>query len=284
MSRLTCALILTLTLTLLVPMPLRAEPKESLVFGAIAVGKVSSVKKSLDPLIEYLEKKTGAKITFETGKDYLDTISKFQSGHFDFGYIGPSPYVIATSGEGGADTFKILAGLETKGKPFFHACIIAAKDNVEINGLGDLAGKKFGFGSRQSTLSCYLPCMMLVTAGVFDKLAGYEFLGKHDIVARNVAKGGVDAGGIKESVADKNLKSIKIIAKSDPVYDFLLVAHKTMDEGQYQTIKKALLELDDPKILEAVKPGVTGLVETSDKNYDNLRKVMIEVDKVLGSK
>lgn len=271
------------TLVLSLSVPLYAQPKDSLVFGAIAVGKVSSVKKTLTPLLTYLEEKTGAKITFETGKDYLDTIAKFQSGHFDFGYIGPSPYIIATSGDEGIENFKILAGLETKGKPFFYACIIAAKDNAEINSLEDLPGKKFGFGSRQSTLSCYMPCMMLMEAGVFDQLSGYEFLGKHDIVVRNVAKGSVDAGGVKESEANKNLKRVKIIAKSDPVYDFLIVAHKSMDDGQYQTIKKALLELDDPKILEAVKPGVTGFIETDDSHYDNLRKVMSEVDKKLGT-
>ena len=263
--------------------PAQSAEKDKLVFGAIAVGKVSQVRKTLQPLIDHLQKATGAEISFETGKDYMDTIEKFRSGYFDFGYIGPSPYIIATESELGIDNFKMIGGLETKGKPYYHAVIVADKDNEAINGLEDIKGKKFAFGSRQSTLSCYMPCKMLIQAGVFDTLAGYEFRGKHDIVVRDVALGKFDAGGVKESVAASSLKKIKIIAKSDPVYDFLLIAHKDMDPDQFQKIKDAVLNLKDPDILDAIKPGVTGFIETTDANYDSLRKIMAEVDQKLGS-
>lgn len=258
--------------------------KKQLVFGAIAVGKVSQVRKSMQPLMTYLENETGTHITFETGKDYPDTIKKFQTGYFDFGYIGPSPYIIATSGPEGKNIFNIIAGLETHHKPFFNAVIIAAKENTAINDIDDLKGKKFAFGSRQSTLSCYMPCKMLMDAGVFDTLAGYDFLGKHDKVARYVAMGAFDAGGIKEAVANKHLDKIKIITTSEPVYDFLLVAHHGMDPVQYQKIKTATLRLKDPAVLGSIKKGVTAFIETEDANYDNLRKTMAEVDRQLGQK
>lgn len=256
----------------------QAQKKENLVFGAIAVGKVSKVKKSLQPLLTYLEQKTGTTITFETGKDYADTIEKFQNGYFDFGFIGPSPYVLATSGAEGAGVFNILGGIETKGKPFFHAAIIAAKDNTAINSLEDLKGKKFAFGSRQSTLSFYVPCKMLMDSGVFGTLEKYDFLGKHDKVAKYVAMGGYDAGGIKEAVANKNLDSIKIIAKSLPIYDFLFVAHKGMDAAQTKQLRTALLELKDRAILGSIKKGVTAITPTKDSNYDSLRTVMKKVE------
>ena len=260
-----------------------AVEKDALVFGAIAVGKVSKVRKSLEPFMQYLEKEIGAKISFETGKDYPDTIAKFQSGHFDFGYIGPSPYVIASSGKLGADNFRIVAGLETNSLPYYYAVIIAAKDNAQINIISDFKGKRFAFGSRQSTLSCYMPCKMLMDSGVFDTLAEYKFLGKHDKVARDVSMGRYDGGGIKEAVAKKNLDRIKIIAKSEPVYDFLIVAHKDMDNAQYEKIKTAVFKLKDPAILNSIKKGVTGFIETKDSNYDNLREVMKEVDRKLGA-
>ena len=255
-----------------------ATEKKELVFGAIAVGKVSKVRKALTPFLKYLEAETGAKIRFETGKDYLDTIAKFQSGYFDFGYIGPSPYVIATSGDNGADVFKPIAGLETNHKPYFYAVVIAAKENDAINTLQDLKGKRFAFGSRQSTLSFYMPAKMLMDAGVFDSFNESAFLGKHDKVARDVSMGRYDAGGIKIAVAQKNIDKVKIIAKSEPVYDFLMVAHQSMGSEQYLKIKDAVFRLKDPKILNAIKKGVTGFVETKDENYDTLRKVMAEVD------
>ncbi len=258
--------------------PASAAEKKELVFGAIAVGKVSKARKAMTPFLKYLEAETGAKIRFETGKDYLDTIAKFQSGYFDFGYIGPSPYVIATSGEKGADVFKLIAGLETNHKPYFYAVVIAAKKNDAINNLQDLNGKRFAFGSRQSTLSFYMPAKMLMDAGVFDSFSESAFLGKHDKVARDVSMGRYDGGGIKIAVAQKNLDKVKIIAKSDPVYDFLMVAHQSMGLEQYLKIKDAVFRLKDPQIFNSIKKGVTGFVEAKDENYDTLRKVMAEVD------
>jgi phosphonate transport system substrate-binding protein len=257
--------------------------KDQLVFGAIAVGKVSEVRESLTPFLQYLESEVGVKIGFETGKDYLDTIEKFRSGYFDFGYIGPSPYVLATQGESGPSMFQIIAGLETMGQPYFHAAIIAAKNNEAVNSLEDLKGKKFAFGSRQSTLSCYMPCKMLIDAGVLDSLAAYEFLGKHDKVVRDVSMGSFDAGAVKEDVATKSQDKIKIIGKSQPVYDFLLVAHKNMDTAQVEKIRAAVLKLKDPVILKSIHSDVTGFVETKDSNYDNLRTIMKEVDRKLGA-
>ena len=257
--------------------------KNKLVFGAIAVGKVSKVRKSLQPFIQYLSKEIKTEIAFETGKDYPDTIAKFQSGYFDFGYIGPSPYIIATTGQHG-DNFRIIAGLETNHSPYFFTVIIAAKDNAGLNSINDLKGKRFAFGSRQSTLSCYMPCKMLMDSSIFDTLAEYQFLGKHDKVVRDVSMGRYDSGGIKEAVANKNLHRIKIIAKSEPVYDFLIVAHKSMDSVQYHKIKTAILKLKDHKILNSIKKGVTGFIETESSHYNNLRKLMQEVDRKLDEK
>lgn len=272
--------IFTLTLAIGAVLPAGAHGKE-LVFGAIAIGKVSETRKSLTPLLEYLEKKTGEKIRFETGTDYMDTIARFQSGQFDFGFIGPSPYVIATSGEKGKDVFQIIAGLESNHKPYFQAAIIAAKNNDAIQSLADLKGKRFAFGSRQSTLSCYMPAKMLMDTGVFDTLQEYHFLGKHDKVVRDVFMGGYDGGGVQEVVARAESDRVKIVALSDPVYDFLIVAHHGMDQDLVRRLTSALIELKDPAILTSINADVTGFIPTSDANYDGLRQVMKEVDRRL---
>jgi len=127
-----------------------------------------------------------------------------------------------------------------------------------------------------------MPCKMLMDAGVFDTLEKYDFLGKHSKVVQYVAMGGFEAGGVKEAVADKNLDKIKILDQSQPVYDFLVVAHRSMDDEQYRQIKDAVLKLKDPEILGSIKKGVTGFIETRDSNYDNLRAIMKEVDEKLG--
>jgi phosphonate transport system substrate-binding protein len=262
-----------LLLTVLMAVSLFA--KDTLVFGAITTQKVTKVKKQLDPFIQYLEKETGKKIVFKTGKDYADTIAKFNDGTFDFGYIGPSPYIIATKKE---HNLNILAGIETNNKPYFYGVIIANKKDDSVNSVKDLSGKSFAFGSRKSTLSFYMPAHTLMNEGVVDKLSKTDFLGKHDKVALAIIQGKFAAGGVKEAVANKYLSKLKIISKSEPVYDFMMVSHKTMDKALQKKIKSALLKLKDKNILGSIKKGTTGFIETSDDNYKSLKKTMHEVD------
>jgi phosphonate transport system substrate-binding protein len=249
--------------------------KDTLVFGAITTQKVTKVKKELTPFLKYIEESTGKKVIFKTGKTYGDTIEKFNSGEFDFGYIGPSPYVIAHQK---ANNLNILAGLETKGKPYFYGVIVAAKDNASVNTLADLKGKPFAFGSKKSTLSYYMPAHMLMEAGVADSVSEKAFLGKHDKVALAIIKGKYAAGGIKEAVANKYANKLKVVAKSEPVYDFMIVSHKSLDAKLQESIKSALLKLKDKAILGSIKKGATGFIDTKESNYDSLKKVMKEVD------
>lgn len=249
--------------------------KEGYDFGVISTVSPTEDAKKLAPLLSYLSQEVGQKVSFKTGKNYADTIDKFSSGEFEIGFIGPSPYIIATKKE---KNLEILAGVETKGKPFFHGVIVARKDNAEINSVTDLKGKKFAFGSKESTLSFYTPAKALLDANVKASLAGFEFLGKHDIVAQNVVAKKFDAGGIQESVATKYAEHLKVIQKSEPMYDFMIVAHKNLSPEVKAKFKAALLKLKDPAILEAIKPGATGFVETNEKNYDNLRVMMEQVD------
>lgn len=293
MSRLPAAglaLVLILSVSLGLPLPGLAQgeptgaPTEEIVFGTLPIAKPTKLLAQYRGLVEYYERVLGQPIRFEVGKDYPDAIAKFQSGYYDFGYIGPAPYVIATrTSPLGTDNFRLIAALETAGKPYFHAAIIAGIDNTAIQSLSDLAGKRFAFGSRLSTLSCYLPADMLIQAGALEQLASFDFVGKHDAVANAVHLGRYDAGAIKEGVHGQFADKVKVIAKSEPVWDFLILAHKDMDTALFERIKEATLSLKDPAVLKPIKPEVTGFVPTEDGNYDNLREIIQRVDARLGA-
>ena len=250
-----------------------------LVFGAIATVKPEIVQHRFQPLLDYLEKETGVSYRFATGRDYDDTIRKFIDGTFDLGYIGPSPYVLASRQAPGA--LRVIAGIETDHRPTFRAAIVTRRES-SLSRLGDLAGKRFAFGSRRSTLSYYLPYYMLLRAGVLEKLAHYDLLGRHDIVAKNVIMGTYDAGGVKESVAETYAKFLKTIAWSEPVTDFAIVVHHDMDPELARRIRDALLRLKDPTILHAIKKRMSGFGPRRDADYDRLRKIMEIVDRHAG--
>lgn len=249
--------------------------EESLVFGAIATVKPEIVREHFRPLLEYLSRELGREVRFATGRDYDDTIARFLDGTFDFGYIGPSPYILATRRDPGA--LRVIAGIESHGRPTFRAAIVTRRGSP-VNSLEDLRGRSFAFGSRRSTLSYYLPYYMLYIRGILGTLRHYDLLGRHDIVAKNVIMGLYDAGGIKESVARTYAGYLKTIAQSEPVTDFAIVVHRSMDPALVEKIRRILLDLDDPRILQAIKKEMSGFGPRTDRDYDRLREIMKIVD------
>lgn len=262
--------------------PLLADEKP-LVFGTLPLEKPTKLFEMYKDLVKYYETELGRPVRLEVGKDYEDAIEKFMSGHYDFGYLGPSPYIMITEkSRFGKDALRIIGTIETDGSPFYRAVIVAKKDNPKVTRLQDLTGKRFAFGSRESTLAFYMPAKMLMESGVLDKLQGYDLLGKHDAVVNAVYTGAFDAGGIKEDVAEKSADKIRVIAVSEPVWDFMLVARRDLDDKLFQRIRQLSLSLKDKAILEKIKQGVTGFVPSDDANYDNVRRIMQQVDARFG--
>jgi len=248
-------------------------------FGTLPIAEPHELLNRYTPLINYLKKETGYSIKLEIGRSYSDSINKFISGYFDFGFLGPAPYIIATrNSKNGKDNFKLMGTLETEGKPYYRSVIVAGKNNKSINSIEDLEGKTFGFGSRKSTLAFYMPAKMLIENDMMSKLKTYKFLGKHDVVINMVGSGFFDAGGVKESIALSHLDKIKIVGHSEDVWDFMILAHKKMHGDVFSQLRKAVLKLKDKTVLEGLKKRATGFVPATDSNYDNLRMIMNMVD------
>ncbi len=178
---------------------------------------------------------------------------------------------------------KIIAGVESDFTPYFRAVIVTNRRS-RLQSLQDLQGKRFAFGSRRSTLSFYLPYYMLCQAGVIGKLSGYNFLGRHDIVVKNVIMGNYDAGGVKMSVARKYSRFLKELAISEPITDFAIVVHRSMDPEDARKIQQALYRLKDPKILQTIKKDMTGFGPRKDSDYNRLREIMEIVEKDISNR
>ncbi len=252
------------------------QAQTSLVFGVHPFKSADELAKMFRPLIDYLQKESGAAITFRTAKDYDAALAALVAGEIHISYMGPSLFAIAA--EKHAGKIQLLGTAAKGGNPTFKGVIIA-KEGAVINSLADLKGKKFAFGDRESTLSCYIPAQMLMEAGVFDGLAEYKFLGSHDNVAKAVGMGMFDAGGIQPSVAEKYVgKGVKVIAESAPVYEHALVVSSLVDAEMAKKLKAAVLGLKDRAVLDAIMKGMSGFVETKPSDYDSLRVLMKAVD------
>ncbi len=249
---------------------------QTLSFGAISTVDKSIMEKKLKPIISYISKTIKQPIKFQTGFDYLDTIEKFKLKKYDLGFIGPAPFLLAMQNTD--KPLQIIVGLNTKNNGYFHSVIIV-KNTSSIKSLEDLKGKSFAFGSPQSTLSYFMPMYLLKKQNLDKKLSNIVFLGKHDRVAKYIIMGKYDAGGIKQSVANKYKKYIKIIAKTQDVPDFIIVASTNMPKQTVQKIREALLKPEAQKLAKFIKPSATGFIKREEKDYDILKNIMLYVDK-----
>ena len=132
--------------------------------------------KSIVPYFESLIYK-GIKIDGEWKFHQND---KFTDGTFDIGLIGPAPYIRAKSIN--PDALKIIVGIKNSEKSPFRSVIISKKGSKFLK-YSDLKGKKFAFGSPESTLSYYVPKSMLINSNTIKELKYYDLLGRHDRVA-----------------------------------------------------------------------------------------------------
>ena len=269
----------TFLLTLLLTAPARsAPPPKPLTLLIHPYRTAETLTKNFTPLAEYLGQAIGIPVRVQISTSYKSHSQQIGAGQFDLAYLGPAPYVQITHTYGP----KIILGrMEVSGSPYFHAIIIARKDS-SIDTLKDLAGKKFAFGDPNSTMSHFVPRFMLSEAGIdITDLKEHAFLGMHANVALGVIGGYYDAGGIKENIFDtyKN-RGIKLVAKSQPISEHLLVASKKLPPATIETLRQALFTLHSPAILSPIKKTLTGIVPATDQDYDSLRKILSKFNKL----
>jgi phosphonate transport system substrate-binding protein len=248
---------------------------DKLVFGAISTVEPELMKKHLTPFMDYIQKTTGKKVVFKTGYNYQDTIEKLAKQEFDFGYIGPAPYIKAK--DINPDSINILAKLKNSPDSPFNSVIISKKGS-NIKTLENLNGKNFAFGSPRSTLSYYVPMDILIKSNIVNNLKQYNFLGRHDKVAQYVIMGRYSAGAVKNSIAKMYSKYIQVVKTSKPLSDFVIVSSSSLDKKVSKKIKDALLKLKDKKILSSLKGSAIGFEEARDSDYDDLREIINRVE------
>jgi len=96
-----------------------------------------------------------------------------------------------------------------------------------------------------------------------------------------VLGGYYDAGGVKEGVFYKyQERGLKMLAKSPPIAEHVFVASTKLPEPTINTLRQALVNLKDKTILSSIKKSVTGLAEVKDEDYDTLRTILQQFDKL----
>ncbi len=248
--------------------PLHAE--ETLRFGIYTADKPTSVVKKfrarLNEIEARLNQQSGdpVRIKMQVAPNYAKGVDDIIAGWVDFARLGPASYVEVKSRQ---PDIRILALESNKGKKQFNGVIVIRPDS-QITHLTDLAGKRFAFGNRRSTIGRYLAQQLLLKARIRDDdLASYEYPGRHDKVGWAVALGKFDAGALKENTYKELLAqgaALKVLA-TFPNITKPWVARAGMDEKTYLRLRDSLLSMGKGKF-----------VSGADGDFDVIRAAMEE--------
>lgn len=244
-------------------------------FGSYASERPSEELRKLEPFKQYLEtslKQQGLPVHVEVSifPTYDEGIDALANGDVDFSRVGPVAYVLAKRKN---PALTLLVGEAHEGDKQFPAVMVVAKDSP-IRSVADLRGKRFAFGDASSTSGRYLPQAELAKAGITAKdLASYEYLGRHDKVVFAVASGRFDAGATNINTFMKyaEAKHLRELARY-PSPTHAWAAHNKLEPTLVKALRKALLEMTDPRLRELIDRN--GFLPATDADYDELRRVM----------
>ncbi len=240
------------------------------------------IQKKFSPLANFLSEKTGKKIYVRVGSSYQEHIDYIGNNKVDIAYMGPASFVSLQKKYGDKP---VLAKLEIKGRAFFKGNIIVSNQS-SIKSLNDLKGKRIAFGSPGSTMSYIVPHYMLHKAGVFNKQsADHDFLQSHNNVALAVLSGDFDAGAVKPAVFRKfEDQGLRVLAETPEISEHLFVVRSDMSKKDYDILKSVMLNMNkstEGKIaLQEIKKSVTSLVDASADDYQNLREIINESERL----
>lgn len=233
------------------------------------------------PFLKYLQRATGYSFELRfTSKDgrIADDLG---AGVVHLAAVGAVSYIKAQEQYG---VVPLVRGLNHEGKGEYQAVIVVAP-NSGIKRLADLRGKRFAFGSVDSTQGHLIPRLELQGAGIgLDDLASHEYTGSHQNCANAVISRRFDACGMQDTMARRLAREgeLRIIHTSAFFPSSGIAASNALAPETLEKIRKALIEFQ-PKGRDKTElhnwdrtEMPNGFAPAKEGDYTRLRQALID--------
>jgi len=271
--------------------------KKVLRIGAIPDQKPEKLNRLYPLVADALSSELGVEVSYVPVVDYTAAVSAFRTGDLDLVWFGGLSGVQARLQTPGA---RVIAQRDIDAR--FHSVFIANKSSglqpiTDIKGLAELKGRRFSFGSENSTSGTLMPSYFLAQAGVKPAdfaggAAGYS--GSHDTTIALVQSGSYEAGAVNEKVWRDNLRDgkadpakVAVIWRTPPYHDYHWVAQPNLDQrfgpGFSDKLRDVILAWNptDPEqqqILELF--GAETFIEAQPADYAKIEQIGRQLGKV----
>ena len=262
------------------PAPAKKTTAKKLLIGLIPEQNIFRQLERYEPLMRYLERKTGTKMKLKVLPRYGNIIDNFKSSDMDGAFFGSFTYTLAHA----------KVGVEVLARPValdntstYYGMIFVRKDS-RIRTARDMKGKRFAFVDKATTAGYLLPLGYFHDSGISDYnhyLKEAYFTGTHEDAIYDVLNRKADIGAAKNTVfqrlASENpriRKELVVLRRSPEVPENALALRNDIDPVLRSRLKETLLKMHlDPagkKVLEQF--GAQRFIETRNEEYDIIVK------------
>lgn len=260
---------------------------QTFVFTAIPDEDETQLVERFRGIADYLSEQLEVDVRYIPVKSYAAAITAFRNNQVQLAWFGGLSGVQARALVPGSEA--LAQGVEDQA---FYSYFIANKstglDRADELPEG-LRGKTFTFGSKGSTSGRLMPEYYIrerfneAPETVFSRVG---FSGNHTRTLRLVESGTYDVGALNYKVWEKELEDgnintddVKIIWKTPSYSDYQWSIRGDVDdrfgEGFKNKVRQALLNLDDPALLESFPRE--GFIPASNDDYEPIRSVATEL-------
>lgn len=267
-----------------------AASAETFVFTAIPDEDETKLVERFRGVADYLSEQLDVDVRYIPVKSYAAAVSAFRNNQVQLAWFGGLSGVQARRLVPGSEA--IAQGVEDKAfETYFIANtntgIKPADKLTELE--SQLKGKTFTFGSKGSTSGRLMP--EFYVRDTFDSkpedfFSRVGFSGNHTRTLRLVEAGTYDIGALNFQVWEKELgdgnidtDAVQVIWKTPAYPDYQWTIRGDVNErfgdGFKQRVTEALLNLDNPELLESFPRS--GFIPASNDDYEPIRKTAEEI-------
>ena len=234
------------------------------------------------PFLSYLEQETGYKFKLRFTSKNKSSEDDLGQGITQFAAVGATASIHATERYG---AIPLVRGINSIGKAKYRSMIVVAPDS-KLNNVEELRGKRFAFGSDNSTQGHLIPRIILLNKGIMlQDLGSYSYTGSHRNCANAVVSRKADACGMQDTlaVAMEEQGVLRILYTSDYYPSSGTVGNKDVPPQVREKVRQALLNFD-PKGRHKESlyhwdrtEMPNGFVATNEKDYQPLKEWMTKL-------
>jgi phosphonate transport system substrate-binding protein len=246
-----------------------------LTIGLIPEQNVFKQMKRYEPVGEYIEEKTGMKVSFIILSRYGNIIERFREEKMDGAFWGSFTGALAIKQLG---IQPIARPQWSDGTSTYHGYIFVRRESG-IREVSDMRGKRIAFVEKATTAGYVFPLAHLSSHGVTaieTFFSEHYYAGSHDAAVNAVLNRQVDIGCAKNTIfnlmaeKDNRISSeIEILAQSPDVPSNGFAVRKGLPPENIRQLKEVLLGMhDDPKGKDILdRFGAAKFIETSRADY-----------------